>query len=115
MTYDFVSFTAVVDEHPRLSTVHEFLAEWGGLKEEGRLGEIGGRRLEDAIDQFVSHPAIRLVVGLFRLNDYISLLTVCRVHSPTDVEDPDQVTAFGGFSALVRDLEEDSDGLTMDW
>lgn len=107
VTYDFVRVPLIAEERLQLSTVREFLGQWAKVKEEGFLGEVGWRRLEDAVGQFVSNASIRLVVGIFRLPDYVSLWTLCRVHAPGDVKESDRVCAIGGFSTLVKSPQEE--------
>ncbi|KAJ3518292.1 hypothetical protein NMY22_g13749 [Coprinellus aureogranulatus] len=95
VTYPFANSPAFCEDRPELSTVAEFLTKWSDVKAQGRLGEFGVSRFEETVTQFASDPNIRLVEGIFALNDDCSVWVLCRLRCQLEIR------AIGGFSALV--------------
>lgn len=98
----------LTEESLRLSTIPEFLKEWGKVKQEGGLGEVGVRRLQAAVEQFLSRSDVRLVQALFRLTDGMNVWVLARIHIPRTEdgeEDLEGGIVVGGLSSLVVETE----------
>jgi hypothetical protein len=98
----------LTEESLRLSTIPEFLKEWGKVKQEGGLVEVGVRRLQAAVEQFLSRSDVRLVQALFRLTDGMNVWVLARIHIPR-TEDGEEILeggiVVGGLSSLVVETE----------
>jgi hypothetical protein len=104
VSFNFGVFPFLIEENLTLSTAAEFLGEWTRVGKRGSLGEVGSKRLEATVKQFMSTPDIQIAEGIFILSETQAIWVVARLRVPKGADgegDPTRAVVLGGFSSLV--------------